>query len=168
MNITLIRMSGAGKSYIGEKVAKELGLEFLDVDRTLLEPARNMPLQRILDELGDEKFMQWEEGVMVEATAGRDGLLVSTPGSVIFEQGAMEHFRNISRVIYLQVPFCDIERRAVGERGIVGMGSKSLRELYDERAPLYEKYAHHTVDVGVLELRQAVETLVDIARTRGS
>ena len=161
MNVTLIGMAGAGKSFIGEKVAKKLGLEFLDIDRMLLEPEHDKPLQDILDELGDEKFTQWEERAMIDVTKGKDGLLISTPGSVAYEKKALEHFKKISSVIYLQIPFATIEQRVGGtRRGIVGLGSKSLRELYDERTPIYEQYADFVVETGTLSEEEIVEAIV--------
>lgn len=160
MNISLIGMSGAGKSHFGEQVARKSGLEFLDIDRMVLEPARGKPLQEILDEIGDEAFMRWEEQAIIDATSGRDGLLISTPGSVVYEKVAMEHLRGISKVIYLKAPFRDIERRAQGARGIVGGGTKSLREIHEERSPLYEKYAHHAIDTSALSAPGTVQAIL--------
>lgn len=162
MNVTLIGMAGAGKSYMGKRLAKRLSLELIDVDRMLLEPAVGKPLQEILDEMGEEKFKRWEEQVMIEATRGKDGLLVSTPGSVVYENGAMEHFRATSSVIYLRVPFSVISER-VGNRprGIVGLGNKSLKQLYDERRPLYEKHAHFTIDTYKKHPNSVLKAIVD-------
>src|SRR3989338_11528480 len=167
MNVTLIGMSGAGKSYIGKKVADRLGLEFLDIDRMLLEPAHEKPLQDILDQLGDTEFMRWEEQMMIDATKDKDGLLISTPGSVAYEKGALEHFRNISSVVYLKIPFSTIEKRVgTSRRGIVGLGTKTLRELYDERTPQYEKHAHHCVEPEKLSVDETVQAIVDFLNSR--
>ena|SRR3989344_3173676 len=160
MNITLVGVAGAGKSYIGKHLAERLGLEFLDVDRMLLEPAHKKPLQQILQELGDKKFMQWEERMMIDATIGKDGLVTATPGSVVYEKAALEHFKNMSKVVYLQVPFETIEKRVGAPRGIVGLGNKTLRELFDERVPLYEHSADFTVDTAPRTLEEVVEAVV--------
>jgi shikimate kinase len=167
MNVTLVGMSGAGKSYIGKKVADRLGLGFLDIDRMLLEPVHGKPLQDILDQLGDTEFMRWEERMMIDATKGKDGLLISTPGSVAYEKGALEHLRDISSVVYLKIPFSTIEKR-VGDtrRGIVGLGTKTLRELYDERTPSYEKYAHHIIEPDKLTADETVQAIVDFLDSR--
>src|SRR3989338_3141557 len=167
MNVTLIGMSGAGKSYIGQKLAESLGLEFLDVDRMLLEPAHKKPLQDILDELGDEKFMQWEERMMIDATTDKDGLLISTPGSVAYEKDALEHFKNISSFVYLRVPFSVIEKRVgTTPRGIVGLGKKTLRELYDERHLLYQKHAHFEADAHERDVSGVIETIKGFLHSR--
>ena len=162
MNVTLIGMSGAGKSRVGKLLAEQLGLEFVDIDRHLLEPSRGKPLQDILDEMGDEQFMQWEEQLMIEKTAGKDGLLISTPGSVVYEERAMKHLNDISHIVYLEVPFDVVDKRIGSEsamRGIVGRRSRSLRQLFDERVPLYEKYAHYKIPTHGEEAPTIVEKI---------
>ena len=148
MNVTLIGMAGAGKSHVGNLLAKKLGLEFLDVDRHLWESTYGKPVQEILDERGEKWFLDEEERLIIEHTKGKDGLLISPPGSVVYQPKAMAHLKAISKVIYLRVPFATIEARLKGTppRGIVGLGNKTLKALYDERCPLYESNADMTID----------------------
>ncbi|MDP3965283.1 MAG: shikimate kinase, partial [bacterium] len=146
MNVTLIGMAGAGKSHIGNLLAKKLGLEFIDVDRHLWERTYRKTVQEILDERGEKWFLDEEERLIIDHTKGKDGLLISPPGSVVYQPKAMAHLKAISKVIYLRVPFETIEARLKGTppRGIVGLGNKTLRELYDERTPMYESNADLT------------------------
>jgi len=148
MNITLIGMAGAGKSHIGKKLAERLGLTLLDVDRDLWEVKYGKGIQEILDEMGEEKYVAEEERLIIEGTNGKDNMIISPPGSVAYQPKAMQHLNDISHVIYLRVPYEVIESRLEGKppRAIIGLGRKTLRELYDERHPLYEKHAHFTID----------------------
>ena len=148
MNITLIGMAGAGKSYVGKRLAKKLELQFIDVDRHLWERMYRKTVQEILDERGEKWFLDEEERLIIDHTKGKDGLLISPPGSVVYRPKAMVHLKAMSKVIYLRVPFETIEARVKGTppRGIVGLGNKTLRELYDERCPLYESGADIVID----------------------
>lgn len=147
MNVTLIGMPGAGKSFIGRRLAQKLGLDFLDVDRAILEPTHGKPLQDILDELGEEKFILAEGQAIIVGTLGKRDTVISPGGSVVYREETMQHLKEISTVIYLNVPFSTLETRVGNvKRGIVGLGSKTLRQLYDERVPLYEKYADITIE----------------------
>lgn len=141
-------MAGAGKSHVGNLLAKKLGLEFLDVDRHLWEGTYKKPVQEILDERGEKWFLDEEEHLIIEHTKGKDGLLISPPGSVVYRPKATAHLKEISKIVYLKVSFESIESRLKGTppRGIVGLGTKTLRELYDERCPLYEHSADITVN----------------------
>lgn len=148
MNITLIGMAGAGKSHVGNLLAKKLGLEFLDVDRHLWEGTYGKPIQQILDEHGEKWYVNEEERLIIEHTRGKDKLLISPPGSVAYQPKAMKHLKEISKIAYLMVPFETIEARLTGTppRAIIGLGRKTLRELYDERHPLYESNADITIN----------------------
>jgi shikimate kinase len=140
MNITLIGMPASGKSYVGRKVAEALNLSFIEID-ALLEKRYQKPLQQILEELGDEAFIQQEAAITKEETEGKDNLLISTGGSIVYAKETMQYLKDISTVVYLQTSLETIEKRIRGDRGVVGLGSKTLQELYTERTALYERYA---------------------------
>ncbi len=160
MNVTLIGMAGAGKSYIGERVARELELDFVDVDQ-LLEKACGKPIQAILDELGEEKYVDTEAEMLVNGTSGRFNMLIAPGGSIIYRDSTMKHVKDISKVIYLKVPFEVIEARlaTVSPRAVIGLGRKSLREIYDERHPLYLSHADLVVDGSVGSAEEIVEAI---------
>ncbi|OGG58019.1 hypothetical protein A2853_00805 [Candidatus Kaiserbacteria bacterium RIFCSPHIGHO2_01_FULL_55_17] len=166
MNVTLIGMAGAGKSYIGRRLAEKLGLSMLDVDRDLWEVKYGKPIQEILDEKGAEEYVKEEEQLILEHTKDKDGLLISPPGSVVYQPDALRHLTEISHIVYLKVPFSRIEERVNGAppRALIGLGRKTLREVYDERCPLYEKYSHFTIDT---ESAEADDIVADILRFLG-
>ena len=163
MNITLIGMAGAGKSYIGRRLAERLGLRMLDVDRDLWEVKYGKPIQEILDELGQEKYVAEEERLIIDATKDKDNLLISPPGSVAYQKDAMRHLSDISTIIYLRVPFSVIKKRVENSppRAIIGLGAKTLQELYDERHPLYEKHSHFIVDTHEREAGDVMQDIED-------
>ncbi|MBI4119739.1 MAG: shikimate kinase [Parcubacteria group bacterium] len=138
-------MAGAGKSTIGRLLAKKLRYRFVDID-ALIEKSAGIALQDILDELGDEKFIQLEEEVVL-ALKNPERFVISTGGSVVYSKKAMGFLRSISNVIFLNAPYDLIQRRMqnVSSRGIVGLKNKDLHSLWKERKPLYEKYADYTV-----------------------
>ncbi|MEK7107468.1 MAG: shikimate kinase [Patescibacteria group bacterium] len=147
MNVTLIGMAGAGKSYVGKRLAKRLGLEFIDIDDALKQ-THGKGIQKVLDESGDEAYLEKELQALVNSTSGRDNLIISPGGSVIYKTECVEYIKKVSKVVYLKVSFKNIESRLKGmpPRAIIGLGRKTLRELYDERAPMYEALADVTID----------------------
>jgi shikimate kinase len=82
MNITLIGMSGSGKSYIGKELADSLGFAFVDPD-TLMEQKYGKPLQQILEMLGDENFLREEVVVTIDAIENANDTVLATGGSII-------------------------------------------------------------------------------------
>ena len=114
-------------------------------------------LQKLIDACGPEGFIQVENEILRELNASKS--IIATGGSAIYSEPAMDHLSDIGRVVYLKISFDELKQRLAdfSERGVVmrdGIGM-SLRDLYDERLPLYEKYADITVDVNDLSITAA-------------
>lgn len=144
-NITLIGMPGAGKSTVGVILAKVLGYEFLDPD-LLIQKQEGKLLREIIAEKGEEEFMRIESRVNAELNPEK--AVIAPGGSVVYEPEAMEHLRKIGKVVYLKLSYKTIERRVANakKRGVVLKDGQTLKDLYLERAPLYEKYADIVID----------------------
>jgi shikimate kinase len=166
MNVTLIGMAGAGKSYLGSKLAEELGLDWIDSDVLLSEAHSNRDIQSILDQLGEEKYMETEGRICLDRMRGEDNLLLSPAGSIIYNHEWLQHVRDNSTIIYLKVPFETIEERLskVPPRAIIGLGRKTLRELYDERHPRYEDCADLIIDTHGRETNKIAEMILNFLR----
>ncbi|MFZ1987545.1 MAG: shikimate kinase [Minisyncoccia bacterium] len=146
MNISLIGMSGVGKSFIGKQLASALGYECIDID-VRMEKRFGKSLQEILDEFGDTKFILEEEREVLNLT-NINRTIFAPGGSVIYSPKAMDMLKSISKIIYLSAPSEWIkERTDPSARGIVGLRNRSFEELYVERQPLYERYADVRIDV---------------------
>ena len=139
-------MPGSGKSYIGKKLANRIGYTLIELD-SLLEQEYNLPLQQILDKLGDETFLEKQANDAILYTKSRDGLIVSPGGSIVYTDYAMEHLNDVSKIIYLKTSLKTIKRRITETpRGIVGLKDNTLEYLYKERTLLYEKWALIIID----------------------
>ena len=144
-SIVLIGMAGAGKSTIGTSLAKELRFSFIDVDDYILEKD-GKGIQELIDEIGEQAFLQLEKQRMYEIDLSRR--IIAPGGSIIYHPDLMEYLKQQSTLVYLYDSFENIEARLtnVSTRGIVGLKNKSLRQVYDEREPLYSRYADIAVN----------------------
>lgn len=161
-NIILIGMPGAGKSTLGVVLAKILNYSFIDAD-LLIQSQCDKTLQKIIDACGPDGFIEVENEVL--CTLSADQSVIATGGSAVYSDEAMKHLSSIGTVVYLQASLKELEKRLGGlyERGVVmkdGIGM-SLNALYEERIPLYEKYAEVTIDIDGLSVRDAARQLVD-------
>lgn len=160
-NIILIGMPGCGKSTVGVVLAKVLGYHYIDAD-LLIQERENRLLSEIIEEAGPEGFNQIENEVNSTITA--DKAVIATGGSVVYGKEAMAHLSEIGTVIYLRLSLGELENRLgdLVERGISMREGQTLADLYDERTPLYEKYADLTVDAEGLSLRETVMLVREI------
>ena len=155
-NITLIGMPAAGKSSIGVVLAKRLNMSFVDVD-LVIQQKYNKLLKEIINEHGVEGFRKIENDV--NAGLDLEDHVIAPGGSVIYGEEAMEHLKSISTVIYLELSYTAIKSRLgdLRERGITLKEGQSLKDLYLERVPLYEKYA----DITVNEMKKSLAKTID-------
>lgn len=144
-NIILIGMPGCGKSTVGVVLAKIMGYNFLDSD-LLIQKKENRLLSEIIERNGLEKFEEIENEV--NASISVENSVIATGGSVIYGEDAMKHFKEIGVIVYIKLPYRNIRYRLgdLEERGVVIKKNQTLSDLYNERAPLYEKYADIIVE----------------------
>ncbi len=162
-NIILIGMPGAGKSTLGIVLAKIINYDFVDAD-LLIQNQCDKTLQKIIDAMGPEGFIQVENEVLCDLDAHHS--IIATGGSAVYSDDAMKHLAEIGTVVYLKVSLEELTNRLGGlyERGVVmknGMGM-SLSDLFDERIPLYEKYADVVLDIDGMNVRDSARKLTDI------
>ena len=159
-NIVLIGMPGVGKSTPGVVLAKQLGYEFVDAD-LLIQKRENRLLKEIIADEGVEGFMQIENDV--NASIETSKTVIATGGSVIYGKEAMEHLKEIGTVVYLKLDYDTLDGRlgSLKGRGVVLKDGQDLRALYEERVPLYEKYADVIVDEGGLDLEATLEAVLE-------
>jgi shikimate kinase len=159
-NIILIGLPSAGKSTVGVILAKTLGMNFIDTDIVIQENAGRL-LQEIIDEEGSLAFLEMEEKTILSL----DGYhaVIATRGSVVFSERAMEHLKSDGIVLYLDISFEDMVRRLdnITTRGIVLDKGQSLRDMYNQRIPLYEKYADIRIDCFDDDIETILERVVD-------
>ena len=143
-NIILIGMAAVGKSTIGRRLSHRLGWAFVDTD-LLMESWWAAPLQNIKEHLGLESFVQAEADQIQRLNLKQ--CVIATGGSVVYSESAMAHLKNLGAIVYLHAQFDSISRRLTNpaSRGLAISPGQTLRDLYDERVPLYERYAQVTV-----------------------
>lgn len=154
-NIILIGMPGVGKSSAGVVLAKVMGYSFVDSD-LLIQESQGRLLKDIISEEGTDGFISIENNV--NKSINMENAVIATGGSVVYGSEAMEHLRDIGRVVYLKASYEEISGRLgnLEGRGVVLRNGQTLRELYDERTPLYEKYADIIVEENGQSIRETV------------
>jgi shikimate kinase len=159
-NIVIIGMPGAGKSTMGVILAKTLGRNFTDTDIVAQETSGRL-LQEIIDDEGTGAFLETEEKTILSLHC--HNTVIATGGSVVFSEKAMEHLRKDGVVMYLKISFEEMVRRLnnITTRGIVLVAGQGLLEMYNQRVPLYEKYADITIDCSDGDFENCIGNVID-------
>ena len=145
-NIVLIGMPGCGKSTVGVLLAKALQMDFVDTD-IVLQQQQGKKLQEIIDQVGNDAFLKMEEDCVRGLEC--DQTVVATGGSVVYGKEAMRRLHENGLVVYIRLPYEEIERRLsnLATRGV--------------RIPLYEAEADYTFEP---EESDVQKTVLDLAQ----
>ena len=133
-NIVLIGMPGSGKSTVGVVLAKMLGMNFVDVDLTILE------------QKGTEAFLELEADAVCSLDCADS--VIAPGGSAVLLDREGEHLKQLGTVVYLNIPVEALASRLsnLDNRGVPMTPGQTIVDLYRYRQPFYEKYADITVD----------------------
>lgn len=160
-NIVLIGMPGSGKSSCGVIAAKVMLKNFFDTD-LLLQGLEQSRLQDLIDEKGTDYFYAAEENAILSLKL--EATVIATGGSVIYSEKAMEHLKSLGQVIYLHLSYETMMKRIHNftTRGIVVKNGNTLFDMYNERLPLYEKYADKIIYCDENTVEETVEQIVRV------
>ncbi len=160
-NIIFIGMPAAGKSTVGVIIAKRLGYRFIDTDILIQEQEKKL-LKEIIAEKGIEGFLEVEDRVNAEVEAEHS--VIAPGGSVVYCENAMKHYKEIGLIVYLQISFDIINRRIrnAKNRGVVLKEGQTFKDLYEERAVLFERYADVIICEDGLSLEETVDKVMEV------
>jgi shikimate kinase len=167
-NVILTGFMGTGKSTVGQRLAAELGREFVDMD-TLIEVRESRPIHQIFAESGEAYFRQLEANLCREL-AEQDGLVIATGGGVLVAEANLQVMEQSGLVICLD---CDpaVLWQRIGQsedRPMLAAQDEGrfarLAALLEQRAPAYARIKHH-LDVTYLSPEEAARRIGELANS---
>lgn len=162
-NIVLIGMPSSGKSTVGASLAENMGMNFIDTD-IVIKQRENKDLKDIVNEEGHKKFLEKQETAILELILEHH--VIATGGSVIYGENSMEHLKTDGIVIFLMLDYAETEQRVTPDRRFARESIKSLFDLYNERMPLYKKYADFTVSCSNKKVEEIVTEIRILVKDR--
>lgn len=159
-NIILIGMPGSGKTTLGTELSEKIGYGYIDSDSVIVA-REGKRLSEIIEAVGREAFLDLEAKVNSELCADR--CVIATGGSVIYRDYAMQKLKTLGKIVYIQLPYEVIAKRLgdLKKRGVALKDGYTLKDLYEERTPLYEKYADVIVPLDGRSVAESVNILAE-------
>ena len=147
-NIILIGAMGVGKSTVGKRLAKKLSVDFHDSDQEIVEKT-GVDIATIFEYEGEQGFRKREENSIKELCA-LENIVLATGGGAILSKNTRALLSKSGVVFYLKASIETILSRAKSEnsRPLLKTSNKrkTISELLEQRTPLYESVAHHTIN----------------------
>ena len=156
--VVLIGPMGAGKTSIGKKAARALGMPFFDTDAAVIRD--HGPIEQLFAERGEAHFRALERAAVVEGLA--TGGIVSLGGGAVLDPETRADLAR-RRVALLTVSPHVVAGRVRGSNRPLLAGDDAIERwtaIYDERRPVYEELADATFDTSSGPLQDVVDALV--------
>ena len=156
-------MPASGKSTLGRLVAAKTDRQFLDIDTLVTDRDGRRPAEIVVKD-GAKAFAELEAQVALELHV--NDTIIATGGSLVLSPAAIEHLRNISTVVFLEVSLEELIRRVpdLDARGVVREQGEELADVYRRRASLYRRYADLTVSTEIWNPERLTERLIKVLK----
>lgn len=156
MTVVLIGPPAAGKSRLGKRLAKRLGLGFVDTDARVV--ADHGPIAQIFADHGEPHFRALERAAV--AAALREGGVVSLGGGAVLDTDTRADLAPLRVVLLTVQPEVIAERIGGGKRPLV-TDIESWKRLVADRAELYASLADYTADTSTRPIETIVEEIAE-------
>jgi len=155
--LVLVGAMGAGKTTVGRRLAAAWDVDFRDTDHDI-EESEGRAVSDIFVDSGEARFRELERAAVANALATHDGVLALGGGAVLDESTRSSLVGH--QVVFLRVGLGDAAKRVglgVSRPLLLGNVRGRIKQLIDERTPVYESVAVHVVDTDGLEVDEVVK-----------
>jgi len=163
-NIYLIGMMGTGKSTIGEKVARQLSIDFFDSDKEI-EKKEGNSVSEIFTKYGELKFRELEQS-FIESGHPESNCIVSCGGGLCMIRGMLEKLRKKGFVICLWADAGVIFERIKEDRGrpllLVDEPKREIQKIIEARRDTYLQ-ADLVIDCNNVSIKDVAMKIIDAA-----
>jgi shikimate kinase len=153
--VVLIGAPGAGKSRLGKRIARTLGVPFIDTDKRIV--AGHGPIPAIFAEHGEARFRELERAEVARAL-GEPGVVALGGGAVLDEDTQRDLAAH--RVAQLSVSAEAVAKRITGDKRPLVDGVAAWSALVEKRRPVYDRLADRTFDTSSRPLDAIADELV--------
>ena len=162
-NVYLVGMMGAGKTTIGRMLAKRLKLRFFDSDHEI-ESRCGVKIPVIFEIEGEAGFRAREVQAIAEMTE-LEGIVLATGGGAVLAAANRQRLAARGTVVYLRATPDDLFLRICHDRNRPLLATADprgrMRELFEERDPLYQEIADVVVETGSQSVQALARALLE-------
>jgi shikimate kinase len=169
LNIVLTGFMGTGKTAVGEKLAKELKMQYVDTDK-MIEEDTGTTISKIFKKFGEDHFRDLETQA-VKCVAMLDNFVIATGGGAVLREENMVELERNGVVICLSATPEVIYRRTAKNKkrpllAEVQDAKKKIEEMLLARKPFYERAAF-SIDTSEVDTDTIVDSIADFVKNRG-
>ena len=166
-NLVLTGMMGVGKSTVGKKLAKKLGLKFVDVDQ-LIEKKEKVRIKDIFENKGENYFRKIEKQITLDVLKNKN-LLIALGGGAFLNSSIRKEIKNscISFWLDLNIKILSTRLKNVRKRPLLDKDNLegSINRIYSERKKIYSE-SDYRIKIKSTKANEAIEKIIKLYENR--
>ena len=165
--IALVGLRGAGKSTLGQMLAEDLDVPFIELSREI-ETLAGCSVREIHDLYGTNAYRRYERRALEEAVQIYSEVVIATPGGIVSDPATFNELLAHCTTVWLQAAPEEHMGRVAAQGDTRPMAAskeamEDLRRILNGRAAFYSK-ADLSVDTSGKTLAQSFQALRAVAR----
>ena len=167
-HIVIIGFMGSGKTRVGKRLAKDLGLPFIDVDRLIVKKM-NMSVKEVFERFGEPFYRALETMAVKELSTDGERKVISVSAGLPLQEQNQKYLQNMGTIIYLKGSAATLIKRLEGSNNPTLEGAENkedkIKKLLKQRDPVYEKFADIKVVTGVKPFDELIAEIEEKLRS---
>lgn len=156
-HIVLIGFMGSGKTRVGKRLAQDLGLQFIDIDKAIAKNMK-MSIKEIYGRFGEPFFRALETRAIKELLEMKERIVVSVGSGLPAQEQNEKYLKQLGTIVYLKGSFATLWKRIEGSYGGENQEEK-MKKLLAQRDPVYASFADIVAVTGVKPFDELVEEI---------
>ncbi len=154
---------GTGKTTVGRQLSRKLKMDFYDSDR-IIEERTGADIPLIFEKEGEAGFRKREAAIIDELTQKKN-IILATGGGAILNSENRNHLINRGTVFYLKSNLKTLVERTSKDKNRPLLHANEpveiiLQQLLNERDPLYQQTADHTVETARSSIHGVIQAII--------
>lgn len=160
-HIVIIGFMGSGKTRVGKRLAKDLNLPFIDVDRIITKKF-NMSVKEVFERFGEPFYRALETLAIKNLIEDKERKVISLGAGLPVQEQNQKYLKELGTVIYLKGSYAVLKKRLEGSNNPLIEGSDQedkIKKLLKQRDPVYAHFADIQVETGVKPFEGLIEEI---------
>lgn len=160
-HIVIIGFMGSGKTRVGKRLAKDLNLPFIDVDRIITKKF-NMSVKEVFERFGEPFYRAPETLAIKNLIEDKERKVISLGAGLPAQEQNQKYLKELGTVIYLKGSYTVLKKRLEGSNNPLIEGSDQedkIKKLLKQRDPVYARFADIQVETGVKPFEGLIEEI---------
>ena len=161
-HVVIIGFMGSGKTRVGKQLSKDLGLQFVDLDK-LITKKMNLSAREIFEKFGEAYYRALETVALKQLIQDSERKVISLGAGVPLQEQNEKYLKELGTVVYLKGSLTTLKKRLADSKKYPMLDGEDrddkIKKLLKQRDPVYQKFADIQVVTGEVPFEELIKEI---------